>query len=117
MQSFAHAVRERAKALELSHAEIARRSGLTERRFGHYVTGTREPDLATLVKISRALDTTPNALLGLEEPQKRTARDANVRAAITAGIAVLTMSNLRVVKEMIDSMIRQQRDTRSRKES
>jgi transcriptional regulator with XRE-family HTH domain len=115
MQTFARAVRERAKELQLSHAEIARRCGLTERRFGHYVTGAREPDLATLVKISAVLETTPNALLGLEHAAKRTGQDADLRAAIAAGIVVLTTPNLRLLKSMVDSMIRQQRDGRPKK--
>ena len=115
MQSFARAVRERAKELQLSYAEIARRCGLTERRFGHYVTGTREPDLATLIKISTALDTTPNVLLGVEQPGKRTGQEADLRAAIAAGIAILTMPNLRLLRTMVDSMIRQQRDVRPKK--
>lgn len=37
--------------------------GLSERRFGNYVGGRREPDLATLVKIASTLDTSPNGLL------------------------------------------------------
>lgn len=54
--------------LGLSDAEVARRAGLSARRYGNYVQGLREPDLATLVRISRALQTTPDALLGVESP-------------------------------------------------
>lgn len=49
----------------MSQAEVARRAGLSERRFGNYATGVREPDLATLVKIASVLGTTPNDLLGV----------------------------------------------------
>ena len=115
MQTFARAVRERAKELQLSHAEVARHCGLTERRFGHYAVGAREPDLATLVKIANVLNTTPNVLLGIDQHGKRRGEDAELRAAIAAGIAGLTTSNLRVVKELVDSMIRQQRDVRPKK--
>ena len=61
--------------LELSNAEVARRIGLSERRYAHYVTGAREPDLATLVQIAKVLETTPNELLsfGASDP-KRTRR-------------------------------------------
>ncbi len=52
----------------ISNAEVARRSGLTERRYSNYVTGIREPDLATLVRIAEVLRTTPNVLLGVEGP-------------------------------------------------
>ena len=38
-----------ARELGLSDAEVARRAGLSERRYGYYATGEREPNLATLV--------------------------------------------------------------------
>ncbi|MFG1433027.1 helix-turn-helix transcriptional regulator [Xanthobacter sp. V2C-8] len=70
MDLFAANLRARAAALNLSHAEAARRAGLNERRYFHYVSGAREPDLATLVKIAKTLGTTPDALLGVtREPQ------------------------------------------------
>src|ERR1700750_3131263 len=43
----------RARELGLSNAEVARRAGLSERRFGNYVTDTREPDLHTLTILAR----------------------------------------------------------------
>jgi len=65
MDVFAKKLQERAKHLGISNAEAARRSGLDERRYGHYSSGRREPDLATLVRIAEALGTTPNWLLGI----------------------------------------------------
>lgn len=65
MDIFAKRLQERAKQLGISNAEAARRIGLDERRYAHYVSGRREPDLATLVKIADALGTSPNWLLGL----------------------------------------------------
>ena len=115
MNIFARKLRERARDLQLSHAEIARRCGLTERRFGHYVTGTREPDLGTLVRISNALDTTPNALLGVDDSPRRIGEAADLQTAISAGLAALSLPNLRVVKTMVDSMILQQRASRGRR--
>ncbi|WP_312890263.1 helix-turn-helix domain-containing protein [Rhizobium laguerreae] len=38
-------LRERAEQLGISNAEAARRVGLDERRYAHYVAGRREPDL------------------------------------------------------------------------
>lgn len=64
MEPFATNLRDRAAELGLSNAEVARRAGLTERRYSHYVNGDREPDLATLVRIARILQSTPNSLLG-----------------------------------------------------
>jgi transcriptional regulator with XRE-family HTH domain len=66
MDTFAAKLRDRAAELGLSNAEVARRAGLTERRYAHYVSGDREPDLTTLVRIAGVLQTTPNSLLGCE---------------------------------------------------
>lgn len=64
MDIFTQRLRERAAQLGISNAEAARRSGLEERRYAHYVTGRREPDLETLVRIAQSLGTSPNWLLG-----------------------------------------------------
>ncbi len=66
MVPFASRLRLRADELGISNAEVARRAGLSERRYAHYVSGKREPDLATLVRIAQVLVTTPNVLLGFE---------------------------------------------------
>jgi hypothetical protein len=42
---------------------FARRPGLSEPRYGYYVTGEREANLATLVRICEVLAATPNDLL------------------------------------------------------
>ncbi|HZI75445.1 MAG TPA: helix-turn-helix transcriptional regulator [Gemmatimonadales bacterium] len=63
MEIFAQRIRERARELGLSDAEVARRAGLSERRYGYYSTGEREPNLATLVRICEVLAATPNDLL------------------------------------------------------
>jgi transcriptional regulator with XRE-family HTH domain len=74
MDLFACRLRERAAELGIAHAEAARRSGLSERRYSHYVNGIREPDLATLVRIAEALQTTPDALLGVADPKPASPR-------------------------------------------
>src|SRR5690606_36337974 len=65
MDLLARRLQERAKQLGISNAEAARRVGLEERRYAHYASGRREPDLATLIRIAETLGTTPNWLLGL----------------------------------------------------
>ena len=69
MDVFATNLRQRAQELGLSNAEVARRVGLSERRYAHYVSGRNEPDLAMLVRIGEVLQSTPNQLLGLEQSQ------------------------------------------------
>lgn len=68
MDIFAKRLRERADQMGISNSEAARRAGLEERRYGHYIAGRREPDLVTLTKIAEVLQTTPNWLLGVSEP-------------------------------------------------
>lgn len=60
MDAFGKRLRERAIRLEMSDAEVARRAGLSEMRYGHYVTVRKEPNLDILVKICETLRTTPN---------------------------------------------------------
>lgn len=67
MNPFAENLRRRAEALGISNAEVARRAGLSERRYAHYVSGQREPDLSTLVRISNVLASSPNELLGFSQ--------------------------------------------------
>lgn len=74
MDLFASRLRERAAELGIAHAEAARRAGLSERRYSHYVSGIREPDLATLVRIAEALQTTPDVLLGVADPKPASPR-------------------------------------------
>jgi transcriptional regulator with XRE-family HTH domain len=74
MDALARALRTRAEELGLSHAAIARRIGMSERRYAHYVTGRNEPDLAMLVRIAKTLQTSPNELLGFAAETKRSKR-------------------------------------------
>jgi transcriptional regulator with XRE-family HTH domain len=95
-------LRSRAVELGLSDAEVARRAGLTSTRYGHYVTDTREPDLATLVRICRVLGTTPDELLGfdraeqdeLAERRRSVAGFAEIMDGSTLDIAVAVMHAL-----------------------
>ncbi len=63
-------LRQRARELRLTDAEVARRLGLAQGRYSAYVNGTREPDLALFVRICTALRTTPDVVLGVTIPPK-----------------------------------------------
>jgi transcriptional regulator with XRE-family HTH domain len=78
MRALGQKLRSRAKDLGLSNAEVARRAGLSERRYGFYVTGDREPDLSTLLRICKVLATTPNTLLGFPEDGKERSTRASL---------------------------------------
>jgi transcriptional regulator with XRE-family HTH domain len=66
MDTLGQRLRARAAELGMTNAAVARAAGVSEQRYGNYVTNTREPDLATFVRIARALQTSPNALLAFE---------------------------------------------------
>jgi transcriptional regulator with XRE-family HTH domain len=97
-------LRERARELQLSDAEVARRAGLAERRYGHYVRGTREPDLATLLRICSALVVTPNDLLlsGMDEPNDR--RESPLLNRLIAAAATLSDADLSLAVEQIEAL-------------
>ena len=85
MSLFAERLKERAKQLGLPDAEIARRVGLEERRYGHYVRGAREPDFATLLRICAVLDVTPNDLLLASRTTKLQPSDVWLSRLVAAG--------------------------------
>jgi transcriptional regulator with XRE-family HTH domain len=94
MQVFAQRIRERARELGLSDAEVARRAGLSERRYSYYATGEREPNLATLLLICEVLAATPNDLLLPEgRPHGLSDRD-RLLARITAAMNNLDLADL-----------------------
>lgn len=97
MQGFGDRLRERARLLGMSDAEVARRVGLGERRYAHYVADTREPDLATLVKISRTLDVTPNELLGVTDEQEKPGEHERLMSELLSVIRSLSDDGLRIV--------------------
>lgn len=97
MESFAANLKKRARELGLSSAEVARRAGLTERRYGNYITGRREPDLATLVRIATVLESSPNALLNFDEkPSEPTPVDL-LKARIASAANSLTGDDLELM--------------------
>jgi transcriptional regulator with XRE-family HTH domain len=102
MELFATNLRRRAEELGISNAEVARRAGLTERRYGNYVSGRREPDLATLVRIASVLATTPNDLLAEQEQEKMPAELKQHRAL--AALSVLQDDDLERVTIMLEAL-------------
>jgi transcriptional regulator with XRE-family HTH domain len=104
MERFAKRLRERARELELSDAEVARRAGLAERRYGHYVRGAREPDLETLLRICAALDVTPNDLLLLDERSRPSEGDRWLTRLVVAARS-LKADDLRLAVRQIEALL------------
>lgn len=88
MKAFANRLRARASQLGISNAEVARRLRISERRYAHYVSGDREPDLQTLVSIAHVLMTSPDQLLEFDREEPF---DDNFRNELLARIAGAAM--------------------------
>lgn len=93
---FGKRLRSRARELGLSDAEVARRAGLTERRYAFYVSGDRQPDLATLVRISNVLACTPNDLL-LETPPAAAEPRTELMGRLQSVASAIADDDLRIV--------------------
>ena len=103
MEPFASNLRKRAEELGISNAEAARRMGLSERRYGNYITGRREPDLATLVRIATILETSPNNLLSfdLNSEQDEPLLKQRVRLAVNS----LSETDLGIAAVIIEALV------------
>lgn len=116
MDTFSRNLRARARQLTLPDAEVARRAGLSARRYGHYVTGAREPNLDTLVGISIVLETTPNDLLGFETGETPLAENQTMderkilRERLNAACAALNTENFRLAIKQIETLLQHQGD-------
>ena len=102
MESFASNLKARAKELGITQADVARRAGLSERRYSNYVTGRREPDLATLVRIATVLQTTPDRLLSFGADDNQPEPIAHQR--IQAALSVLSGDDLERLAIMVEAL-------------
>jgi transcriptional regulator with XRE-family HTH domain len=109
MDIFAFNLRQRAQELGLSNAEVARRVGLSERRYAHYVSGRNEPDLAMLIKIAEVLNATPDALLGLAEQSTRKGSRAVLIDRLNAAAAVMTDDDLQAAVAQANAVVAMRR--------
>lgn len=103
MEVFAKNLRQRAAALGLSNAEVARRLGLEERRYGNYVTGRREPDLATLLRISEVLGVSLDLLLSSNDAGAQNALDI-LRSRLATAATVLSEQELQSVVIQVEAL-------------
>lgn len=95
MERWGERLRGRAKELGLTDADVARRLGLTQGRYSTYVNMTREPDFATLVRICKALQTTPDEVLGFAQAR----RDAVANPPMVRAVGVLTLLDSEALAE------------------
>lgn len=96
MKEFGNRLKSRAAELNLTAAEVARRAGLTSNRYSNYVSGIREPDLATLVRIANVLETSSDDLLGIAPPARKSDRTLRIERLVTAA-KQMSMAELEVI--------------------
>lgn len=115
MRHLGSRLRARARELGFSDREVARRTGLGERRYAFYVKGDREPDFETLIRIAKVLGTTPNFLLGFsEEPNFLLGFSEDAPAGpwrtglmerIRAAAQVLTDGDLQILAVLAEALV------------
>lgn len=114
MQGFGQRLRARAQALGLSDAEVARRSGLSEQRYGNYVRGAHEPDLETLVTIARTLGSTLDSLLlGSQADQGLDPERASLETRLISASRALDLADLKIAVGQIELAAQHRRTDRS----
>lgn len=103
MDIFAKRLKERAVDLGISNAQAARLCDLDERRYANYANDQREPDLMTLAKIARVLNTSADYLLGLTDPLPLTER-ARLLDRLNVAAASLTDEELRTIVTQTEAL-------------
>lgn len=104
METFSSNLKKRAEQLGISNAEVARRVGLSERRYGNYISGTRQPDLATLVKISAVLMTSLDELLSDKPDKSAKSPKRSLQERISSAAEALNEDDLARVAIMLDAL-------------
>ena len=64
---FAERLKQARKAKKISQAEVSRQLGVTQQAVGKWETGRSTPDPQTVARLAEILDTTADALLGLQD--------------------------------------------------
>lgn len=109
MSVFSENLKARTRAMGLSQVELARRLDLDPRRVGHYMTGLREPDLAMLARLVRALDTSSDALIGTATVASAPDGSNKLRSQITAICMAMDRQQLQTLLVLGRAILEQQR--------
>ena len=66
---FSERLKQARKNKKFSQAELSRLLGVTQQAVGKWETGRSTPDPGTVARLAEILDTTADALLGLQQPE------------------------------------------------
>ncbi|MBW9114573.1 helix-turn-helix transcriptional regulator [Rhizobium cauense] len=114
MDPFSTNLKRRAEQLGITNAEVARRAGLSDRRYGNYVNGVREPDLATLVRIATILETSVDELLGLRGEERVRSVEEVFQERISSALKALHEQDLAQLVVMIEALAKAKGKANSR---
>ena len=103
MQGMGKRLRTRARSLGLTDTDVARRLDLAQPRYANYVNDANEPDLTTFVRICRALETTPDEVLGFREAAEPSDRDL-FKARVDAATNSMKTERLRIAAALLDTL-------------
>lgn len=105
MQGIGQRLRDRARELGLADTTVAERLGLSQQRYFNYISDQTEPDFETLLRICRALDTTPSTILGHDVFHPEPDDAAMLRARISAAAGVMSVPILRITAAIVDTLV------------
>ena len=107
-------LKEKARALGLSDADVARGLGITQGRYSTYCNESRQPDLLLFARICAFLGTTPDEILGVTEVEPGRKR---LVARLVGSLRKLDDNGLELVAAALDAITtvhaRQIRDHRT----
>ena len=83
---FADRLRDARKAKRYSQTEVSRMLGVTQQAVGKWETGRSTPDPQTVARLAEILDTTADALLGLQAPTAAPAVGRNAFSRYTESL-------------------------------
>jgi transcriptional regulator with XRE-family HTH domain len=69
-REFADRLKRTRERQRLNQKQLAERSGLTPAAISQLESGQREPTFSTIVRLAKALGTSPNDLMGLEDEEQ-----------------------------------------------
>jgi transcriptional regulator with XRE-family HTH domain len=96
-------LKNRARELGLSDAEVARRLGLSQARYNHYTNDVHEPDLGTLVRIASVLSVQTDHLLGIE--QRPEGAEQALHGRVASAAASMNLNTLRTAAALMEALV------------
>ncbi len=102
MDGLGQRLKNRARELGLSDAEVARRLGLSQARYNHYTNDVHEPDLSTLVRIASVLTVQTDHLLGIE--QRPEGAEQALHGRVASAAASMNLNTLRTAAALMEAL-------------